>query len=433
MTPPAEGAPPHPKGDRSERAPVQPADLYADPNALWPDYGRFRVHERLLLTGHSHQAWPDAGFAGQVRAWEHAAEFADLKWGPAFEVAESVRRHWARLLDDRDGDITLGQNTHELVARFLSALDLRARPRVVTTDGEFHSIRRQLDRLAEEGLEVVRVPVAGTATLAERLAAEVDDRTAAVMVSSVLFGSARIVPHLSAVAEACALHGAELLVDSYHHIDAVPFSVRAEGLDAAFVVGGGYKYCQLGEGNCFLRVPPGNRMRPLFTGWFSEFSALADAQRGAVVYGEGPDRFAGSTYDPTAHYRAEAVFSFFDERGLTPELLREVSQHQVGLLMERFDALDLDPRVVRRDREVPLQQVAGFLALESDRAAELQQGLRELGVLTDSRRNVLRFGPAPYLSDAQLARAMEALAEAVRMLPPEQAGEAGPPGVVGLD
>ena len=27
-------------------------------------YSRFRVAERLLLTGHSHQAWPDGGFEG---------------------------------------------------------------------------------------------------------------------------------------------------------------------------------------------------------------------------------------------------------------------------------------------------------------------------------------------------------------------------------
>ena len=29
----------------------------------------------------------------------------------------------------------------------------------------------------------------------------------------------------------------------------------------AFVVGGGYKYCQLGEGNAFLRFPPGCELR----------------------------------------------------------------------------------------------------------------------------------------------------------------------------
>ena len=49
-----------------------------------------------------------------------------------------------------------------------------------------------------------------------------------------------------------------------------------------------------------------------------------------MAYGQGGDRFAGATYDPTSHYRAAAVFDFFRERGLTPELLREVSQHQIG-------------------------------------------------------------------------------------------------------
>lgn len=393
---------------------VTARSLRDEPNALWPDYSRFRVRDRLLLTGHSHQAWPDAAFAGQVQAWEQAAEYADLKWEHAGEVAEVIRGRWAALLDDPDGHITLGQNTHELVARFLSALDLRTRPRVVTSEGEFHSIRRQLDRLAEEGLEVVRVPVGPPETLAERMADQVDHRTAAVLVSSVLFASARIVPHLAAVADRCARDGVELLIDSYHHLNAVPFSLRAEGLADAFVVGGGYKYCQLGEGNCFLRVPPGNRMRPIFTGWFSEFGTLAEAESGRVVYGEGADRFAGSTYDPTAHYRARAVFDFFDERGLTPALLREVSQHQVGLLIERFDALDLDPALVRRDREAALPEIAGFLALTSPRAAALQVALREVGVLTDSRGDVLRFGPAPYLSDAQLVRAMDALGQVAR-------------------
>ena len=41
-----------------------PEDLFREPNALAPHYSRFRVAERLLLTGHSHQAWPDCGFAG---------------------------------------------------------------------------------------------------------------------------------------------------------------------------------------------------------------------------------------------------------------------------------------------------------------------------------------------------------------------------------
>jgi kynureninase len=148
------------------------------------------------------------------------------------------------------------------------------------------------------------------------------------------------------------------------------------------------------------------------TGWYSEFTALADRQgEERVVYGQGGDRFAGATYDPTSHYRAAEVFEFFREQGLTPALLRAVSQHQVGLLASAFDALDLDPAVLSRDRDCPLEQIGGFLALRSRRAAELVRRLRERGVWVDARGETVRLGPAPYLSDRQLRDAVGIIGE----------------------
>src|SRR5690554_205950 len=263
---------------------IRPEQLYSSPNALAPHYRRFDVANRLLLTGHSHQAWPDRGFEGQQQAWLDAAEFADEKWERAFEKADRVRLGYARLLEGSADDaalerlagfIALASNTHELIVRFLSALPLRDRSRLVTTDGEFHTLRRQLDRLAEEGIEVVKVSRDPADDVAERLARAVDDRTAAVFVSSVFFRDARIVRGLDHVAAACRRVGAELLVDAYHHLNVVPFSIRAVGLDDAFIVGGGYKYCQLGEGNAFMRVPEGREMRPVVTGWYAEFGLLS--------------------------------------------------------------------------------------------------------------------------------------------------------------
>lgn len=388
-------------------------ELFASPNALAPHYSRFRVSERLLLTGHSHQAWPDRGFEGQQQAWLDAAALVDEKWERAFEKADRVRRGFRRLLGGADGSIALAPNTHELVVRFLSALPLRDRSRVVTTDAEFHTVRRQLDRLAEEGLEVVRVPAHPAAEAGERVAAAVDDRTGAAIVSSVFFTSGHVAGGLEAAAEACRRMGAELLVDAYHSLNVAPFSL--DGLADAWVVGGGYKYCQLGEGNCFLRIPPDRRDRPIVTGWFAEFAALEHAERGhGVAYGEGHARFAGSTYDPTSHYRAAEVFDFFEDVALSPSLLGEVNRHQVGLLADAVDALDADPAVLDRDRTVSPERIGGFLALRSPRAAELQDDLRKRDVATDHRGDVLRLGPAPYLSDAQLRDAVTALGDAVR-------------------
>jgi kynureninase len=389
------------------------------PNPLAAHYTRFRVAERLLLTGHSHQAWPDVALEGQVEAFEDAARLIDDKWERAFAKAEEVRAGFRRALADPGAEIALGASTHDLVLRFLSALDLRARPRLVSTDGEFHTLRRQLARLDEEGLDVVRVTAEPVDSLAERLAAEVDGRTAAVLVSAVLFETGRIVPGLDALAGACERADAELLVDAYHALGAMPFPLHDHGLGDAWVVGGGYKYLQLGEGNCFLRVPArGSELRPAITGWYAEFGALAEEHdAGRVAYGRGAERFAGSTYDPTSHYRAARVMRFFDEQGLTPERLRAGYRRQVDLLAARFDALDAPDEVITRDRATPLDRYGGFLALRSPGAGALRAGLAQRGVMADSRGSWLRLGPAPYVSDEQLETAVELLGDAVRSLP----------------
>jgi hypothetical protein len=79
------------------------------PDTLAPHYSRFRVTERILLTGHSHQAWPDVAFEAQQQAWLDTAEHVDDVWELAFEKANEVRRGFARLLDDTPERIALAQ------------------------------------------------------------------------------------------------------------------------------------------------------------------------------------------------------------------------------------------------------------------------------------------------------------------------------------
>ncbi len=393
--------------------------LAGTPNPLAPHYARFRVAQRLLLTGHSHQAWPDVALDGVQAAFDDAADGVDAKWERAFAKAERVRASVRLWLSDPGGEIALGQNTHELVLRFLSALDLVRRPRLVTSDGEFHTLRRQLARLDETGLQIERVAVEPVATLGERLALAVDDRTAAVLVSAVLFETSRIVPNLAAAATACARWGAELLVDAYHAAGCLPYPLAELGLAAAWVTGGGYKYLQWGEGNAYLRLPPqAAAMRPALTGWYAEFSDLeAEAEPTRVAYpASAAARFAGATYDPVSHYRAARVADFFVDRGLSPEVLRANYRRQVARLAAAFDTLDLPAALVRRDRAVPVEALGGFLALESPRAHALARALTHRGVATDHRADRLRLGPAPYLADAQLDRAMELVGEVARTL-----------------
>lgn len=379
-----------------------------DPVALRAHYTRFLRDGRILLTGHSHQAWPDVARDAQLRAFDDAAELVDDKWERAFEAADAVRAAVARRIGARPDEIALGASTHELVTRFLSALDLRARPHLVTTSGEFHSMHRQLARLAESGVEVEMVPWAPVSTLAERLAAAIRPTTAALLTSTVLFETSSVVPHLRTAIEAAQRHGAEVLLDAYHAFGVVPFSIAELGPEPIFVTAGGYKYAQWGEGNCFLRVPPGCPLRPVYTGWFSDFASLASMRSGgAIGYGpRGADRFAGSTYDPTSHYRARAVVELFDAEGLSIERLRATSLAQTERLIAGMEGLD-----VITPREPAAR--GGFVALRVARASEVVSALRERGVYTDARGDVLRLGPAPYVTDAELDTALAHLREIV--------------------
>jgi len=390
-------------------------DLYNSPNKLAEHYKNFKVTERYLLTGHSHQAWPDCSFEEQKEAWNDAAEFVDDKWEKAFQKADEVKKGYLKLLDDDDGNIALGVNTLELLIRFLSALPLKEKPKLVTTEGEFHTIRRLTDRLSEEGINVVKVTSSPITDVVENLKKVSDEKTAAILVSFVFFNSGLILPNLSELAEFCDAKGIKLLVDAYHSLNVVPFSVKKNKLENAFITGGGYKYCQLGEGNCFLRFPKETDMRPVTTGWFSEFTVMSEKKRsGEVLYGTGDDLFTGATYDPTSNYRAARVLRFFNEMNLNAEFLREVSQHQIKLLINEFDILDANPSLIKRDISISLKNIAGFLVIYTEKAELISAKLKEKNVWTDYRGNALRFGPAPYLSDSQIKDSIKILGDVLK-------------------
>ena len=66
-------------------------DLRADDNALAAHYTRFAVADRLLLSGHSHQAWPDVAEEGLLESFADAARDVDAKWDRAFAKADELR------------------------------------------------------------------------------------------------------------------------------------------------------------------------------------------------------------------------------------------------------------------------------------------------------------------------------------------------------
>jgi len=385
---------------------------------LAPHYSHFDVGNRLLFTGHSHQAWPDIAREGLQEAFDVAASDVDNKWEVAFEKVEQLRNYLRNFYDDPNGMYCLGENTHHLLVSWLSSFDLQNKPKIITTDSEFHSMSRQLKRLKEEGLEIVTVE--GHAdNIVEQIDNQIDDRVSAVMLSRVYFNSGIINQYISEIAEITRKQDIPLLIDDYHGTNVVPLSLSDENLEDCFVLIGGYKYLQWGEGNCFLRYPKDCELRPAITGWFSSFSELDESKEDEKVsYADPNQLFASGTFDSTSQFRAAKVVEFFDKMGLTPQVLYKQYQTQITLLRNTFLNKDFDTEVIQLAHQQPVKNIGGFIALQSPFARTIRAKLMEKEVYTDARGDILRFGVAPYITTQQISKAMDELESVVSKINP---------------
>jgi selenocysteine lyase/cysteine desulfurase len=381
---------------------------------LIPHYSHFKVSERLLFTGHSHQAWPDVALEGQQEYFHVCADMVDKKWEVAFEKTEIIRNYLRDYYDDPDGFYCREESTHFLMVSLLSSFDLKNKPKIISTDGEFHSMYRQLKRLEEEGLKVAYVPVDPDENFATRIIEEIDGETSAIMLSRIYFQTALINNHLTEIAAAARVHGIPVIIDDYHGTNVVPLSIREAGLEDCFILIGGYKYLQWGEANCYLRFPKSCELRPAITGWFASFSTLDHPRTDDKVgYDHSDQRFASATYDPSSQFRAAKVVEFFQEQGLTPDVLRKQYESQVGLLRSLFLEADFDQNQIRLTHNEPLSRNGGFLSLTATKAREIRAHLLDKNVFTDARNEILRLGPAPYTTTQQIEQMIEELKHSV--------------------
>ncbi|HMR79597.1 MAG TPA: hypothetical protein PKD61_31030, partial [Polyangiaceae bacterium] len=113
-------------------------------------------------------------------------------------------------------------------------------------------------------------------------------------------------------------------------------------------------------------------------------------------------RLCGATYDPASHYRASAVIDLFRSQDWNVEALRELSLRQTQQIIDGLDGFEI---VTPRDSG----QRGGFVALRRPDAAALVVALRKEGIFADARGEILRFGPAPYVTPEQIARGLAAL------------------------
>jgi selenocysteine lyase/cysteine desulfurase len=383
-----------------------------------PHFARFLKADptRLHVAAHSHHPWPDVSFAAQQQCWLDAARLADRKWDKVFgEIVPAAQRHVARVLNLSDPATTaFGPNTHAFVMRLLSCLPPDRPLRVLTSDGEFHSLSRQLRRLEEDGAVVTRVPCEPFQGFAQRFmdAAGGGDHDL-VIFSQNFYNAGYAVEQLSEMVAAVTNPETLVVIDGYHGFMARPTHLAAiEG--RAFYLAGGYKYAMSGEGVAFLHAPPGYGPRPRDTGWFAAFGALPQGDAARVAYSADASRFLGATFDPVGLYRFNAVMDWLERDGVTVARIHDHA-HALqrrfvdGLAALRLDALDAGQLVA------PLTEPnrGNFLTFRTPAAADVHARLLAANVICDCRGDRLRFGFGLYHDAADVDRLCATLARTI--------------------
>jgi len=355
----------------------------------------------LHMACHSHHYWPDVTLEAVQQYWHDAALLADDKWGPVFqEKIPAWQNAVARTLKLPDpNQIAIAPNTHELVYRLISAFNPGQPLRILTTDGEFYSFTRQLQRLEElPNVEVTRIPKTPYATLAERFEQELHGGEYHLAYASlVFFDSGVVFPELLRIAEDKPTE-TQFVIDGYHGFFARPIDLSGIA-DKAFFTAGSYKYLGAGEGLCFMSIPTQCNLRPLNTGWFAEMAELENRPE-SVGYGDNWLRFAGATMDYSCLYKGLAIFDLFRREGITVDKIHRVVLDAQCRFLQSMDKANHPllnrQHLIHHDLERGHGHFFTFDCGTAESSERLQKELKARAVLCDRRQHLLRLGFAIY-------------------------------------
>lgn len=369
--------------------------------------------EKLHFAAHSHHPWPDCTYEAHQAYWRDSSKLLDQKWDHIFgKIIPELQENIANILNlSHPQMIAIAPNTHEFVVRLFSCFDHKIK--VLTTDSEFHSFRRQLQRMVEaDRVEATIVPVEPYETFKDRWLNEVSRNYDMIFTSQVYFNSGFTCPELKDWIDKVP-STAMVVVDGYHAFCAIPTDLKPFE-NRIFYLAGGYKYAQSGEGVCFLVCPLESHQRPINTGWFASFETLNRTQ-GAVEYSSSGMRFWGSTFDASGCYRMNSVFAQLKKEGLTISDIHSRVEELKKYFLEKLSSANLlqfDPQnVIRSFEGIPESH---FLTFRTKEANHIEEILAKNNIVVDSRGDRLRFGFGLYHDLNDIDHLIIRLQEAMR-------------------
>jgi kynureninase len=365
---------------------------------------RFPILERCTyLINNSLGAMPASvpdSLAEFARLWAtKGVEAWTADWLPELR---SVADLLGSLIGAPAGSVVVHQNVATLTAMVAGALDFSgSRNTVVLTDVEWPNHGYLFTEYQRFGAKLDVVPTDGLSIDVDRLLEAIDEHTALVPVSHVLFRTSSITD-VAAVAARAREVGALCLVDGYHATGHMPVDVVA--LDADFYVGGSVKWLCGGPGVGYLYVRPSllGTVRPRDVGWLGHARPFGFETDWAAA--EGTLGWLGGTPSMPALYSAREGYKTIAEVG--PARIRATSERLTARLVEGGLERGLDVRS-------PLDPARRAGAVTFDLGPDTEAASRRLidqGVIVDYRPGAgIRVGAHFFNTLAECDHALDAM------------------------
>jgi kynureninase len=389
---------------QSQGDPLLDGDWRADPLLAYRDRFPILSHTNYLISNSLgavprgveaslrtyYEAWATRG----VRAWE------DGWW----EMASGLGDLFAPLIGARPGEIVFQPGVTLAHAVVMSAIDYwREWNKIVTDAMHFPSILYLIDQQLRSGAKVTIIPSDDGITVdTDRVIDAIDDKTAIVSLSHILFKSAYI-HDVAAITAKARQVGAITIIDGYQAVGTIPIDVRSLGIDV--YIGGCLKWLCGGPGAAFLWVDPdvGRRMQPKLTGWMAHQQPFAFAPE--LARRNDAWRFLNGTPSIPALYAARPGLEIINEVGV--EAIRAKSLRQTNRLLELAEQAGYRCTTPRDP-----SRRGGTVAIDVENGYEISKSLKSLDIMCDYRPGAgVRLSPHFYNHDDELESAIAAIGE----------------------
>lgn len=335
------------------------------------------------------EAWDHRG----VRAWHEG-------W---WELGRETGNLLAPILGAARDAITMHQNVTVAQSIVASCFSYdSARRKIVLQDLDFPTNHYLFEGFRRYGAEVVVVPSDNAITAPiDRLIDAIDERTALVPVSLVLFRSGAL-QAIDPIVEKAHRVGARVVLDVYQAAGTVPMDVGRLGVD--FAVGGSVKWLCGGPGAGYLYVRPDliRELSPAIVGWAGH-TAPFGFETGAIRYAETVERFQSGTPNVPALYAARAGYEIVAEVGV-PAIRRR------SLTLTRRLMAAADKRGWRLNTPTDDTHRGGSVVIDVPNGEAVTDELIRRQVIVDFRPGAgIRVAPHFYNTEAEVDRAIDSI------------------------